>query len=81
MWKLTLGYKNKITILTQKGYGFNYHWCYDRKRHYNETIVNVMDKDEVSYFKLWSNYGTLYLNIELKIKIIQKNKNERFEAN
>jgi hypothetical protein len=36
-----------------------------------------MDKDEVSCFKLWSNYGTLYLNIELKIKIIQKNKNEK----
>jgi len=23
--------------------------------HYNETIVNLMDKDEVSCFKLWSN--------------------------
>ncbi len=55
MWKLTLGYKNKITILSQKGYGFNYHWYYDWKMHYNETIVNLMDKDEVSCFKLWSN--------------------------
>lgn len=79
MCKLTLSYKNKITILSQKGYGFNYHWGYDWKRHYNETIVNVMDKDEVSCFKLWSNYGTLYLNIEFKIKIIQKNKSERLK--
>ncbi len=57
MWK-SLSYKNKITILSQKDYGFTYQWCYDWKRHYNETIVNAMDKDEVSCFKLWSNYGT-----------------------
>jgi hypothetical protein len=55
MWKSTLGYKNKITILIQKGYGFNYHWYYDWKSYYNETIVNVMDKDNISCFKLWNN--------------------------